>query len=802
MTRVISTGNVTDLLGAAAGAVNTVGGVDRRVGAVGDALSAGRNALRLVSLQSLQEGTVLQDTLGLGSDVGQVGLQTSPELAKLAAMRTSAVPASVPSAAAKPISIIDQLRDPNFKFELADDLTKGPVGAADEAVKGGGYLSKITKPIGDAFSKVTKAVTTAVPSLGKFGAAAKTAAPMLGKVAGVAGIAMGAYSGYSADTEATGRNKYLNTALGAITGSGTTMGDVGAQSRIGGLLGAEQGGVADTAIGNFSTLGASTLALSTMGVPPPVAALIASGGMVAQETAGLYGDTTKAAESEKKFQEMEQQSRQTRLVKDESGNMVRQQKSGSDIDAGLSADEANAVRAYAKNTREASRAKELASKTDLTSDETSELAKIKQSYGLEESATSADVQAEAERRSSMAQQDLAAKAKQKATGTSRTFLGSLMGSQVVDPVVQEQKMKDYLARSQDYINYDKPELFAAKEELPTPQVTQESQTTGASGIATEGSSMVKQVATYGLSEKEQNLVKSQELLENQKRKAQESGNTGEVQRIEKQIQSTNQELETSRKASAIGTGGDVMADVKLYKEARAKAKQEEQMAGVAGPAITGTALTQAITESQSIREQPTLPPNTIVDQAGNFIPAVGPAGSGAAITGGSALMNEAAAYDAETIAAANAPVPNVLQQFESKAAAGLPGETNNLFKNASADIARTQIPAPQPTQVSRGVINTGAPEGAAGMSQLFDTAAIGNALQTVFGQFVTDLQNVQLPKIPDLVTMEGKHTVEVILNGAEVLKSIEPMIKNLIDQKLTNFKTTINNATEGGISGM
>ena len=165
-------------------------------------------------------------------------------------------------------------------------------------------------------------------------------------------------------------------------------------------------------------------------------------------------------------------------------------------------------------------------------------------------------------------------------------------------------------------------------------------------------------------------------------------------------------------------------------------------------------------------------------------------------------MNEAAAYDAETIAAANAPVPNVLQQFESKAAAGLPGETNNLFKNASADIARTQIPAPQPTQVSRGVINTGAPDGAAGMSQLFDTAAIGNALQTVFGQFVTDLQNVQLPKIPDLVTMEGKHTVEVILNGAEVLKSIEPMIKDLIDKKLTNFKTTINNATEGGISGM
>lgn len=253
-----------------------------------------------------------------------------------------------------------------------------------------------------------------------------------------------------------------------------------------------------------------------------------------------------------------------------------------------------------------------------------------------------------------------------------------------------------------------------------------------------------------------------------------------------------------------------MARANLNRQTPTSALSEDviERSLVAGPAITGTALTQAVTQAQAVREQQALSPNTIVDQAGNFIPAVGPAGSGAAITEGSALMREAAAYDAEIIAQSTPTTPNVLQQFETMAAVGLPtrGETNNLFTNPVAEVARVQIPAPTAPQTAGGVTNTrqsGAPQAAAtGMSQLTDTAAIGTSLQAAFGQFVTDLQNVQLPKIPDVVTMEGKHTVEVILNGAEVLKSIEPMIKDLIDQKLNKFKTNINNATEGGISGM
>jgi hypothetical protein len=134
-----------------------------------------------------------------------------------------------------------------------------------------------------------------------------------------------------------------------------------------------------------------------------------------------------------------------------------------------------------------------------------------------------------------------------------------------------------------------------------------------------------------------------------------------------------------------------------------------------------------------------------------------------------------------------------------------PAETDNWFKNAQADLTRIQA-SPDAnitgnTQPANGVINTSTTQQqptAAGMSQLFDTAAIGNTLQTVFGQFVSDLQNIQLPKIPDMVTMEGKHTVEVIINGADVLKSLEPMLQDIIKTKLTEFNNKLNSITEGG----
>jgi hypothetical protein len=80
----------------------------------------------------------------------------------------------------------------------------------------------------------------------------------------------------------------------------------------------------------------------------------------------------------------------------------------------------------------------------------------------------------------------------------------------------------------------------------------------------------------------------------------------------------------------------------------------------------------------------------------------------------------------------------------------------------------------------------------------FDITKIGESLQGVFGSFIENLKNINLPKIPDKIMMEGKHTVEVIINGAEILKSLDPTIRDLIDNKIAEFKNKINKDTEGG----
>jgi len=870
------TGAVDDALGIVAGAGNTAGG--RYAGLVGDTASAGRNAYRLFSGKSREEATLAQDSLGLVADLGQVGLQASPEIAKYGpqALQTAKnfAPKSIPApSVSTPVSTPSAawLQANGYSSdEIAKIVGSGADDTAAAAGKSGGLLSKITKPL-QGLGKI--------PGLG-------TAARLGGGVLGGLGVAMGGVSGYSADTEATGRNKYVNTALGALSGTGTTMGDVGQQSTIGGLLGVEKGSETDQMIGNASSLAAGTLGVAgaiggaaALGVGAAAAApalaigaTVAGGALLTQESIGLYNDRSVLAEKEKQTAAMEEASRRTKLVKNNQGEYVRQAKTAQDFDFGynFTADESNAVRAYAKNQAESNRAKELASKTSLTQDETSELANIKKSFGMEEGASNQDILAEAQRRSDTAASDLAAKARTRATTTKVGLFGDRYDQ--LDEKKQTENMQKYLSAAQQY----QPETFVQPEEIPAPQttiVTKEptaiqkeqkqtpiisaqapqgtaavqatsaalqqqqavpapetitgqggqvipvvggpgsgaaitsgpgfiraaeaydakqqkvitpTQATGAAavqatsaalqqqefnveeemkktrGISVPGapateklpqaqnaptdesrSKQLNDVPTYGLSKTEQALVKSQDVLKKAKEKALSLGTPEgnmEANRLDEQIQSKSKELLASRQASAGGAGGDVMKDVNLYRQAR-----EQAMAGGL-PAATAQAAIQ---------------------------PSVVSAGT----------------IDA-TMATQLQPAP---------------AETDNWFKNAQADLTRIQA-SPDAnitgnTQPANGVINTSTTQQqptAAGMSQLFDTAAIGNTLQTVFGQFVSDLQNIQLPKIPDMVTMEGKHTVEVIINGADVLKSLEPMLQDIIKTKLTEFNNKLNSATEGG----
>jgi hypothetical protein len=104
---------------------------------------------------------------------------------------------------------------------------------------------------------------------------------------------------------------------------------------------------------------------------------------------------------------------------------------------------------------------------------------------------------------------------------------------------------------------------------------------------------------------------------------------------------------------------------------------------------------------------------------------------------------------------------------------------------------------------SPGVISNMAKPNAAGTPALgnlagIDPAAISEALSGTFNNFITALQNIQLPKIPETITMEGRHTVEVIINGAEALKSIDQGIRDMVTDKINEAMKNINNKTEGG----
>ena len=143
---------------------------------------------------------------------------------------------------------------------------------------------------GASFNQARQALNAGVKA-NSLSARAARGLPLVGKAAGrlVGGIGfgIGAYEGYNADTSKTGRSRLTNTLLGAATGSGTTMGDVGATSITGTQFG-----------GNLIQAGLTTAQYAGMGVPLPIAAALAAGTMTAQEVTGLMGDRANNAQAE------------------------------------------------------------------------------------------------------------------------------------------------------------------------------------------------------------------------------------------------------------------------------------------------------------------------------------------------------------------------------------------------------------------------------------------------------------------------------------------------------------------------
>jgi hypothetical protein len=152
-------------------------------------------------------------------------------------------------------------------------------------------VKSVGSNISSAIKNPRAASTTALKYIGtQASGAARMAAPYVGRLIGPT---FGAISGAMADPNKTGRNRAVNTVLGVVTGTGETMGDVGAHSLLGRATGVQQGTMLDTQLGNFSQLGLTTGYYMGFGLDPATAGLIASANMLTQETVGLYGDAKK-----------------------------------------------------------------------------------------------------------------------------------------------------------------------------------------------------------------------------------------------------------------------------------------------------------------------------------------------------------------------------------------------------------------------------------------------------------------------------------------------------------------------------
>jgi len=678
-------------LGAAAGALNVAGGVTGgktglAFGALGDTLSAGRNLGRLFGGQSLEQGTIGQDIVSLGSDTLQVGAQAGA----LAPTTTAKLATSVAPQA--------------LKTSLAPVAQAAGLGGKSAGVIGAGRVA------GGAASTVISAATNAYEAISdpkKYDAKMRKAADPNNR---------------TSERFIGNLNKMLGTEFAVAEGAAGSFTD----SLVGGLEGAvdpigkivEAAYVAGGAWEDTSNLIASAAKTERMTqATVDDTKLDIRERNYAKEQAKLEMDLEKATSSGDTT-EIEwikgklEQNKKARLSKRAENNWLPTWMTGQYEDT----DDYKKYVKQLKTQPQQEMPKPQVSATPTTTEAYGPaLPKATGATGPATQGTQLTQQTAQVLASTPEPQTLPPGTIVDQAGNKIQALGTPgSGAAITGDNEFTRSLAAYdaeiIAQSapQPEIKPKQPNVLEQFNQLATGSKL--SETLSIPEQQATASERMAEVPTFGLSEKEQNLVKSQELLQMQKKKAEESGNIEEAQRIEDQIYSTSKELRASREASVGGSGGNVMADVNLYRQAREQARTE--------------------------------------------------------------------------------PL----------------AETNNLFTNPVAEVARAQIPAPTAPQTAGGVTNIRQPgtseTAATGMSQLTDTAAIGTSLQAAFGQFVTDLQSVQLPKIPDVVTMEGKHTVEVILNGAEVLKSIEPMIKDLIDTKLGNFKTTLNNATEGGISGM
>lgn len=678
----------------------------------------------------------------------------------------------------------------------AGNIARSAYGLGESAINLGSNIVSPTIGKLKAGADIAKmgGVTTGLSTTAKIGFGASKlgtlgmgAAKLAGKALAPADLLLGAYTGYK-DTkrDAADRGSLERIALGTLTGSASTGGSI-----TGKIAGLQEGGTADVITGGLEAAGRGAMIGAQFGGVPGAAV-----GAVVGAGAEVYkAESVRRRESATFDKQMKESNRGALLTKvNEQGDIVSRQE-GNKVSLSDFKNLSGMKLQLAQSARE------------------------NKNEGLAQQLESGTLDiGTAEGRGSIAQLVDKAKIKymQQKKANSGLFGDTFKYKEAESELARYEGISKELNMAGDITSGKTSfsELEAKNKNREDKKTKDRAKTTAKAmkadeearkGMSYEGK-LAATVDDSGLNVRERLHLREAQGAQEELAQAQAGGDAEKIAKAQARIQS----IEEGRKAANLKETGKAEGSKDL--EARLALVRSGALPQVeASTEYTAQRATQPQVSTPSFREQ-----LNQTSGASFTSPDRGPAyiGSAPGIVSPDVIdqaKSEYLAIEAENAkkqAATNMLNTNpadIYTQATQSATAGI-SPVSPLYALANQTLGGSQIgqemntPVPSPGGVS---INTAQPR-AAGTPELgnmanIDPAAISEALAGTFNNFITALQNIQLPKIPDTITMEGRHTVEVIINGADALKSIDEGIRNMVTDKINEQMKKLSNKTEGGL---
>jgi hypothetical protein len=656
------------------------------------------------------------------------------------------------------------------------DLGRNAVGKAGGMIEAASpYVSKAGKFVADQLPETMGLLRGAG---GGLGTAAGAVASKVNPALAVADLALGAYNGYNdKKRDAADRGGLERGVLGALTGSASTGG-----SMTGKLTGLQEGGTADVTMGGFESMGRGAMIGAAFGGVPGAAVGAAVGA-----GAELYkAESARQREGAAFDQQMKESNRGGLLAKvNEQGDVVS--RTEGDKVAVSDFKNLSGMRLQLAQTARENNNEDLAQQLESSS--------------VDLSTT--------EGRGSVAQ--LVDKAKMKYMEQKKAnsgFFGSTDKYKEAEGQLQSlEGISKELTMAGDITRGDKSfaEIETTNKNREDKKLTARSEAAAQKEAddlaARKGMSYEDKLAATvddsGLNVRERLHLREAQGAQEELAQAQTGGDAEKIAKAQARVQS----IEEGRRS----------ANLKETGKAEGSKDLEARLAMVRSGALPQVEAATEYTAQQATQPQVGQEPLTSAAQLAGMSRSGFGGGSAAPIGTAPPTMFSSGVLDQAKTEYDQIEAEKARQAAAAEQAAQQTMSYDSMAKQMQGNLfgelpgGQFQAAPPQGTTPtsSPGVISSMTQTKAGGTPEIgnltgIDPAAISEALSGTFNNFITALQNIQLPKIPETITMEGRHTVEVIINGAEALKSIDQGIRDMVTDKINEAMKNINNKTEGG----